>query len=409
MKKLVAFSYLLLVGTLCVVTASPLPLLLQNPWINFSLLGNAVDVSLITAYADEAKRPLFATMMNELDIAKDITVIPNVKNSIALTKLTTGDGFRPYSGTHEPKPGALQFSDRTLTTISGKRDLLIDVRDFKSKHLAWRTRPGDPAAKTINDMDFAPFVWDQVFKAMWREVNDEVAYFGIDRTGILAYAPASTYVAGNRVTFTLNGVQEWFQATGAVAANQTPQTNPALWRNITARAVVPGIESYFSALIAGGFAVTATGAVTNGATALAANLALFRSFTPAYKNSGVIIHGSWTDYEFLTDGLATRTINVSSDTKEFLNMNLLPLPETGGRCFFKPATWLGTSRRLIAEPIIIENGNAYGANLVMGTDLLSDGNSINLIPDVYTLKAGITFDLGFQVQDPSALRLGNQA
>jgi hypothetical protein len=258
-------------------------------------------------------------------------------------------------------------------------------------------------------MDFAPFVWDQVFKAMWREVNDEVAYFGIDRTGILAYAPASTYVAGNRVTFTLNGVQEWFQATGAVAANQTPQTNPALWRNITARAVVPGIESYFSALIAGGFAVTATGAVTNGATALAANLALFRSFTPAYKNSGVIIHGSWTDYEFLTDGLATRTINVSSDTKEFLNMNLLPLPETGGRCFFKPATWLGTSRRLIAEPIIIENGNAYGANLVMGTDLLSDGNSINLIPDVYTLKAGITFDLGFQVQDPSALRLGNQA
>lgn len=409
MKKLVAFSYLLLVGALSVVTASPLPLLLQNPWMNFSILGNAVDVSLITAYADEAKRPLFATMMNELDIAKDITVIPNVKNSIALTKLTTGDGFRPYSGTHEPRPGALAFSDRYLTTLSGKRDLLIDVRDFKTKHLAWRTRPGNPASKTINDMDFAPFVWDQVFKSMWREVNDEVAYFGIDRTGIAAYAPASTYVAGNRVTFTLNGVQEWFQATGAVAANQTPQTNPALWRNITARAVAPGIESYLSALITGGFGVTATGAVTNGATALAANLALFRSFTPAYQSSGVIIHGSYTDYQFLTDGLATRTINVSADTKEFLNMNLLPLPETGGRCFFKPATWLGTSRRLIAEPIIIENGNAYGANLVMGTDLLSDGNSINLVPDVYTLKAGITFDIGFQVQDPSALRLGNQA
>jgi hypothetical protein len=409
MKKLLAFSYLVLVAGLCFATASPVPLLLQNPWMNFSILGNAVDVALVTAYADEAKRPLFATMMNELDIAKDITVIPNVKNTIALTKLTAGDGFRPYSGTHEPKLGALAFSDRYLTTAIGKRDLLIDVRDFKTKHLAWRTRPGDGASKTINDMDFAPFVWDLVFKAMWREVNDEVAFFGIDRTGIPVYVPANTYVLGNRVTFVLNGVNEWFQATGAVAANQSPLTNPALWRNITARAVVPGIETYLTALIGGGFAVTPTGAVTNAATALAANQALFRSFIPAYKNNGVIIHGSYTDYEFLLDALATRTQYISADTQQMLKMGLLPVPETGGKCFFKPATWLGTSRRLIAEPIVMENGNAYGANLVMGTDLLSDGNSINLIPDVYTLKTGITFDLGFQVSDPSALRLGNQA
>ena len=87
----------------------------------------------------------------------------------------------------------------------------------------------------------------------------------------------------------------------------------------------------------------------------------------------------------------------------------MPVPETGGKCFFKPATWLGTSRRLIAEPIILENGNAYGANLVMGTDLLSDATDIEVIKDVYALNVGMSFDIGFQIQDLAALRLGNQA
>jgi hypothetical protein len=258
-------------------------------------------------------------------------------------------------------------------------------------------------------MDFAAYVWDQVMKGVSREVNDEVAYFGFDRTGIIAYAGASTYVAGNRVTFVVNNVTEWFEATGAVAANQTPLTHPNLWRNVTARAVVPGLRTYIDAAIAGGFSVTATGAVTNEATALAAFKTLFRSMPVPYKNWGVIIHASVTDCEFLMDALATRTQYVSADTAAMLKQGLIPIPETGGKGFAKPATWLGTSRRLIAEPMEMSGSNAYGLNLVMGTDLLSDANNIENIKDVYTIKSGITLDLGFQIQDLNALRLGNQA
>jgi hypothetical protein len=63
---------------------------------------------------------------------------------------------------------------------------------------------------------------------------------------------------------------------------------------------------------------------------------------------------------------------------------------------------------LIAEPMEISQGG-YGLNLVMGTDLLSDVTDIKVIEDVHTLKAGLVFDLGFQIQDLAALRLGNQA
>jgi hypothetical protein len=410
MKKLLASAGMFLLIALA-VTVSPAVLFATTPaaWVNYSVLGTAVEVTAITAYADEHKRDLISTLVNGLDIANDITVIPNVKNRVALTKLRVGDGFRPYSATHEPRAGSLVFSDRYLETLVGKRDLLIDYRDFKSKHLAWRTRPGNAANKTIQDMDFAAFVWDQVIKGLQREINDETSYFGFDRTGVIAYNGPSTYVVGNRVTFVLNGVNEWFEATASVAANESPLTTPAKWRNVTARAVVPGLRAYIDAAIAASFPVTTTGAVTDAATALAAFKTLFRAMPVPYKNWGVIIHASVTDCEFLLDALATRTQNVSADTAAMIKNGLIPIPETNGKGFAKPATWLGTSRRLIAEPMEMNGGNAYGTNLVMGTDLLSDSNTIENIKQVYSIQSGIAFDLGFQIQDLDALRLGNQA
>jgi len=410
MKKLIAFSYLILVTSLSVVLANPLPLLIVNPWMNFSILGNAVDVAAITAFADEHKRDIINTLINDMDIAKDITVIPNVKNKVQLTKLTVADGARPYSSTHEPKSGALVFSDRELSTSIGKRDLLIDHRDFKAKHLAWRTRPGNNANKDFNDMEFAPFTWMKISEGVKRELNDQVSYLGFDRTtGVTAWAAAGPYAVGNRVTFTpAGGVLEWFECVTITLAGESPTTHPAKWLNVTARAIVPGLKVYVDAAIAGGFTVSTTGAITDGATARAAFKKMYRDFTAAYKNQMVIIHASYTDCEFLLDGMETVTQYTTPDVANAVKMGLIPIFGTNNRAFAKPATWLGTSRRLIAEPMEMNQGG-YGLNLVMGTDLLSDVTDINVIEDVHTLKAGLVFDLGFQIQDLAALRLGNQA
>ncbi|MCZ8021208.1 MAG: hypothetical protein O9302_00315 [Cyclobacteriaceae bacterium] len=411
MKKLLALTGVFFLMVVAVVSANPTALLLTTPaaWSNFTILGNAVDVAAITAYADEHKRTIISTMVNGMDIAKDITVIPNVKNKIQLTKLRVGDGARPYVTAHEPKAGSLIFSDRELATSTGKRDLLIDHRDFKNKHLAWRTRPGNSANKNFNDMEFAPYTWDQILKGLQRELNDETAYFGFDKSTAVAYSEASTYANNAIVTFTVNGVLEYFQniSGSTTTAGQDPLDTPAKWRNVTARAITPGIRTHIDALIAGGFAVTTTGAVTDAATALSAFKTIFRSMPIPYQRWGVIVHASVTDCQFLLDALGTRTQYVSEDTKAMIAMGMIPIPETMGKGWAKPATWLGTSRRLIAEPM--EMGQNYGLNLVMGTDLLSDVNEIKIVPDVYALKCGITFELGFQIQDSEALRLGNQA
>jgi hypothetical protein len=370
-------------------------------------LYNAIDVSAVTAYADEHKRSLIATLVNGLDIAKDITVIPNVKNKIALTKLTVGDGFRPYSNSTEFKSGQLGFSDRYLETLTGKRELLLDIRDFKNKHLAWRTSPGNRASKTFQDMEFAPFVWAEVIKGLQREINDEVAYFGFDKADAVAYDIGDPYAVGDYVTFAVGGVTEYFLCTTIAAAGDTPTTDPDKWRNVTARAVVPGLKYYIDELIADGFAPTTTGAISSGATAVTAFKKMYRDHSAAEKRNGIIIHCSFTDSEYLLDGMEDLYKYTTPDISAAIAMGLIPIPGTNGKGFAKPSTWLGTSRRLISEPLAM--GTGMGLNLVMGTDLLSDANDIKTKENLWTTEAGILVDLGFNVQDAEALRLGDQA
>lgn len=407
MKKLIALGHLLLLVSLAIVTASPLPFLLQHPGAYTVILGeSAVDVSAVTAYADENKRPLIATLVNGLDIAQDITVIPNVKNKIALSKLTVGSGFRPYSATTEFKNGQLAFSDRYLETLTGKRELLIDVRDFKTKHLAWRTSPGNRASKTFQDMDFAPFVWAEVIKGLQREMNDETAYFGFAKADAVAYDAGDAYVIGDYVTLSVNSVTEYFLCTANAAIGDTPLTDTDKWRNVTARSVVPGLKYHIDAAITAGFAETTTGVINSGATAVAAFKEIYRDMPVQYQKSGVIVHCSYTDAQFLLDGMDDTYKYTTADVSAAIGMGMIPIPGTFGKGYAKPATWLGTSRRLIAEPLA--PGTAMGMNLVMGTDLLSDANDIKTKENLWTTEAGLLIDLGFQIQDTSALRLGDQ-
>jgi hypothetical protein len=403
MKKLIALSMMMLLASVSLIAANPLPLLLQAPG-NWVVLGVDPVVSSVTAYADEHKRDIIATMVNGLDIAQDITVIPNVKNKIALTKLSVGDGFRPYSSSTEIKTGQVTLADRYLEVLQGKREVQLDIRSLQGKHLAWRTSPGSRASKTFNDLDFAPFVWQEIIKNLQREINDETAYYGFDKTTATAWSNATVYNPGDYVTYTQSGVSEYFKCITLTVAAESPDTHPAKWQNVTARAVAPGLKSYIDAAITGGFAVTTTGAITTGATAVTAFKKLFRDMPVPYKNQGVIIHCSFTDFEFLLDGQLDVYKYTAADVAIGGGVQLYG---TGGKCFVKPASWLGTSRRLIAEPM--QAGSAIGTNLVMGTDILSDLNDIKLDEHLWTTDAGISMVIGFQIQDLSALRLGDQA
>jgi hypothetical protein len=370
-------------------------------------LYTSIDVSAITDYGADYKKELIGRMINGMDIAKDIMVMPNIKGAKKLTKMVVANGFRPYSKTKEFKASQLVFSDRTVTTKTGKRELELDYRDFKDKYLALRSTPGNGANKDFNSMEFAPWVWDQVVKNLQREMNDETAYFGFDKEDAVAYDAGDAYAVGDYVTFAVGGVTEYFLCTATASAGDTPATDPDKWRNVTARAVTKGLKTYIDAgITAAELTEVTVGAIDTAAKAKAGFVKLFRSAIPAIKNHGVLFHASLTDCEYLLDSLEDLTKYIQFDTTGAVKAGLIPVPNTNGKAWVKPATWLGDSRRIIGTPVA--PGQTFSENLVLGTDLLTDGNDIKTVVDLWTIQAGIALDLGFQYQDPEAIIINDQ-
>jgi len=416
MKRLIALSFGLFLIGLSIATANPAPLLLTLPKSPSQLvilkLSDA-DLTAITSFAANNQAALIASLVNGLDVANDIMVQPNVKNKIPMPKLKVGNGFRPYSGSQEFKVKGLTYTDRFLEVKVGKRELQIDPEDYMGTYLAWLNSPGSSAAK--KDIPFAQFMWEQVILNMQREMNDETAYHGFDSSATADWGAGATYAAAtaDKVKFASttnnpNAVKDYWMCIVDTTAGQSPDTHPAKWQNVTARAVAPGIKSYIDAgITATTIAPVATGAVTSSAgVAITAFKKLFRAFGPAYKNTGIITSCSYTDWELLLDDLGDKYKALRDDASE---NGYLTLPETNKKGIVKPATWLGTSRRLISGPYM-PGDPARHMNLYMGTDLLSDASQISVKDtELWKLNAGLKVRIGFQIQDIEAIKVGDQA
>lgn len=367
---------------------------------------SSADLSEISRYANQFQKKLIATLVNGLDIFSDIMVMPNVKTSMKLPKLTVGDGFRPYSGSTEFQSGDVVYGDRELKVSAGKREILIDPEDYRNTYLSQILSAGSGARE--KKIPFAQFLWDQVIKSTQREVNDEVAYFGFDKSDATAYSGAATYNAGDYITYTQNNVLHYFLCLSNTSAGESPDSAVAKWQKVTARAVVPGLKKVIEdEIIAGNLAEITIGVIDNATNyAHESILSMFRAADVSYKKSGIITHCSYTDWELLLDDLKTQFQYTVTDISRIMQNGMLPLPLTEGKCFVKPATWLGSSRRLINEPLSTIAGK--GANLHIGTDLMSDLNQIATKENLWTLEAGIKAVLGFQIADLDAIWVNDQ-
>jgi hypothetical protein len=412
MKKLLSFGVILLLVTVSVLTASPLPLLLRAPQAYTVVLKlSDADLSAITSFAANNQKELISTLVNGLDIANDVLVAPGIKNKIPMPKLKVGNGFRPYSGTQEFKVKGLTYTDRFLEVKVGKRELQIDPEDYMTTYLAWVNSPGSSAGK--KDIPFAQFMWDQVIKAVQREMNDETAYKGFDSSATADWGAGTVYLAsaGTKVKFASatdnpNGVKDYWMVIVDTTAGQSPDTNPTKWQNVTARAVAPGIESYILAGITSTeIAPVATGVINSTlGVAITAFKKIHRAFIPAIKNFGTITSCSYTDWELLLDDLGEKYKYIKDDASK---NGFIFMPETNNKNIVKPATWLGSSRRLISGPVM--PGDQRHMNLFMGTDLLSDASSISVKDtELWKLNAGLKVRMGFQIQDMQSIKVGDQ-
>ncbi len=373
------------------------------------VLLSSVDVSAISRYANQYMQSLIATLVNGLDIANDITVMPGVKTSMKMPKLFVADGFRPYSGSTEFQTGDLQYTDRELKVDVGKRELLIDPEDYRQTYMATQLSIGSPATKPKQELiPFAQFLWDQVIKKVSAEINDRTAYFGFDKADAVLWDIGTIYTPGDYVYFTQVGVVQYFLCVTITVAGESPDTDPAKWQNATAEAVAIGIKKIIDdEVTATTITPVATGAITDGPTAIAAFKEIFRTFPAAYRSQGVIMHASYTDMDFYVDGVEDKITKYTMyDVSDIANQGLIPLLGSNGKGWIKPATWLGAERRIIGEPR--QMNQPKGANLVFGTDLLSDANQITTKDNLWTLEVGIKMVLGWQIANTDAIVINDQ-
>jgi len=364
---------------------------------------SSIDTSALTGYANNKQSELISTLVNGLDIAYDIQVQPNVKNSIALPRMKAGNGFKPYTGIFQNENNSVQYTDRILTVNVGQRDILIDPEDYRSKYLVWLTKPGSSATTIDSQIPFEEYFYQQVIRELCAEINDQTSFFGFDKSSAVVYSGVTVYTAGQYITFTQNSVLKYWQCLSTTTAGQDPTSTPAKWLDVSARAVTPGISSYLTAVT--GSNLIATGAITDATSGLNKALQLYQSIPGSYRKAPTIMHCSFMDYDFIARGIFNSFLNYTAS--DIAKTGYLTLPMSANKCVIKPATWMTGSRRLLLEQRV--PGQLRGTNLIMGTDLLGDANGVQVLAKSYQIQMAIKFALGFQISDIKGIWMNDQA
>ncbi len=306
------------------------------------------DVTAIAATGTKNAKKLIMTLLQGLGFLDQVNPMYNVKGSVALTKLTVANGWRPYDVTLEDTAGAagdLTYTKRTLTTHTGVRVIKIDPQIYKD---TWMNEyMGPSSAKPKERVPFATFVWDAVIKKVAAEIDESI------------------YLAEHN-------------AVGTTAADVTTGWGKIIADEITALNITP----------------VATGAINN-TNAVAKFEQVYKALPVAYKSAPTKMYCSidnWENYQENYDATHPHS-NQAEASRRFIRFSR-------SKCEIVPATWMGTSNRLICTP---------QSNLVFGTNVLSDLNTINTVEKLFSLTAGIKAEIGCQIADLDALVVNDQA
>ncbi|SEM66088.1 hypothetical protein SAMN05192574_101375 [Mucilaginibacter gossypiicola] len=355
------------------------------------------DTTLIANFFGKVRNQLFSKFYNMLDIANDITLVPNVKNRMVLTKLLIRNGFEPYSGTFQPKGDDIGYQPQYLDVDQWQRDLIIDPRKYRTTYLSDFRPSGE---NTLNNViPFQQYTYDKVLQSLAADINDKTAFFGVGSAAFAAFNAGTAYSVGAKIKFTVGQKTQYFTAVASTSAGESPATTPAKWVDSNALAVTIGlgtrIKTARDTSVIPAANVVSTGAVTGSSNPYKQVTSVFRALPDAVKARGAQIYLGNTIMEFLQDDFLSTTAKYT-ETDASGNMFLA---NTNKKAQLVPTTWQRGSNMIIATP---------KENLLMGTDLLSDNNIVNVIPDVYSIKMGMSGVLGFNFQDPEILCINDQ-
>jgi hypothetical protein len=346
----------------------------------------------LSVYAGDYQDKLLTDLYEKLDTeAAGITVISNLKSKLTLPKLLVGEGVKPFTGKFVSKDD-IGFAERSLSVEKAQRDLTIDPNKYIATFMEKRRGKGENAKNMT--IPFAEVLWSKVIEETAQEIIKGTVYHGVGKAAFTAYNAASTYAVGALVKYTQATELRYFEVVATVGAGETPDTHPAKYKWAGHKALAVGYKGLLDAEeTAGKIVPVSTGAITSS-DAYAQFTSVWRKLPEMAKDAGGYIYCSQNSYEALLDDYENKV------KKNFEETNgIVYLSKTDKKAILKPVKWLAGSGRIIAS----QTGNLW-----MGTDQTDDMNVIKTIEQMYTIDAGMTFMIGFQIADPAALTMNDQ-
>ena len=271
-----------------------------------------------------------------------INVLENVKGTQKFWRLRVSKGLKPYTGVFTPA-NVLNYSDREVSPSLFQFDVFIDPKKYHNTFAADTVK----ANSKYFVLPYEAYIWKKVTEEIAQEIVESTIYKGIK-------GGSSSDQAQN----ICNGFEKRINE---MLLSGKPSINTGVWT--AANAVEKAEQMYTDAI--------ATYA--------------------AMRRMDMNMYCSWTNHDLYIDRYRTLfdkdPENWSDATKPMY------LKKTKGKVQLKPVDWLGDSNRIILSPEV---------NMALATDKLSDINVINIVPDVYGLKAGITGSIDIQVLDDEA-------
>jgi len=350
------------------------------------------DISALAAYAGKHAKTLHRRLLLGMSIANDITVVPNIKHALNLTKLIVNNGPKPYTGVFQSKGNDLKYSGRVLTVNDFQRDILVDPKKYRTTYLGEFRNAGEGVNN--KSIPFAQYTIEAIIDENSSALSTQTGWKGIGKAGFTSYNASSTYAVNDYISYSLNGEINYFKVLAVTTAGQNPETHPAKFADANALAITVGLGTQIiNGRTSGDISkVITTGALTSGA---------YEKFKKVYRGHNaatragkqLYMYCSFTAFDALVDDLES---NITKYTETDGTLKYLPRTDKG--CILKPVDWIDDANKLICTT---------KENLLLGTDLLSDLNQLSTLPRMYQLEMGLTGVIGFNYQDGELITMND--
>lgn len=358
------------------------------------------DISLIAGYAGDHKGDLIRRAVLGMEAARHLTVLPNVKDQTPLISLSITKGLRPYTSTplYEAEIG---HGNRILKTGLGKKEFEIDPQRYRNTYLS-KYMPGSATDKAI---PFEQFANEAMIEEFGNEWNESVIFFGLDKSRFTVLNPAIVNNAGTLCFVDTGSKRDYYRVVTTTTANDTPANAAAKFEKINSRAVADGLQIHITeAITAGTLVPVTTGAINNAvATTTGAEIykKVYRALDPGYRKGVVYAYGSYNSFDKLMDSIEEKQkFTVTDPTTNQIADDMAYVPGTNRKLIAVACGWMGASERIICTP---------KENVIFGTDLLSDANTIVTKANLWTMEMGQLLNGGTNFVLMDAVRVNDRA